>query len=30
MKVSNEDGMDTAAFYGRTHELDLSPFTAIE
>ena len=30
MKVSNEDGMDAAALYGRTHELDLSAFTAIE
>jgi hypothetical protein len=30
MKVSNEDRMDAAALYGRTHELNLRTFTAIE
>jgi hypothetical protein len=30
MKVSNEDGMDAAALFGRTHELNLRTLTAVE
>src|SRR5262245_17636605 len=30
MKMSDEDGMDATSLYGRTHELNLRAFTAVE